>query len=714
MPAARSGARGCGERAMWSRICVTGPVHASTASTTRSMSFVVSLMPPRGRAGPEFAPPAVKIRASTVDRARGIGQDRCVSYTRAIAGSLALATVVAAALTVVGLAASGVRDPGAWDVAGLVLLAAGTAGPACVGAVLLARRPGTRVAWMLLVGAFSVGLVMAAFGVSTWLLAEDAASTAGAWTLVAAQEWPVLFAWPVALAFVYPDGHLPSPRWRVPAALALASFAGAMLLLLLQDPLPGEDGRDVANPLGVTAPDVLVPVFWACWAGVLLSLVGGALALHTRYRRGGRTERRQVLWLAYGALIPPLWLGGSSLAAAVLGVRVSADLVVLGALQAWLAVAVAVAVTRHGLYGIDRLFARTLVYAVLTAGLAGTYALVALAAGQLAGGSALGASLGTLAAALAFRPLRDRLQRVVDRRFARARVEGVRLVAGFLDDVRSGRAEPEEVGAVLALALHDPGAEVLFRLPESGTYADRLGHQVERPGEGARATTPIGRDDREVGRLRVELRLQLQAVESSRARIAQAGYAERRRLERDLHDGAQQRLVTLGIVLRRIQRSLPREARLLGPSFDAAVDEVAATIGDLRTLAAGLRPPRLDEGLAAALEDLARGAAVPVEVEASGDRAPPDLEAVAYFIACEALTNAVKHGSPSRVTMHAVREPATLRLVVADDGVGGAAANGGSGLAGMADRVAAQGGTLAVHSPAGAGTRIEVELPCAS
>jgi signal transduction histidine kinase len=203
-------------------------------------------------------------------------------------------------------------------------------------------------------------------------------------------------------------------------------------------------------------------------------------------------------------------------------------------------------------------------------------------------------------------------------------------------------------------------------------------------------------------------------VESSRARIAQAGYEERRRLERDLHDGAQQRLVTLGIVLRRIQRSLPREAKVLGPSFDAAVAEVAATIGDLRTIAAGVRPARLDEGLGAALEDLARAATVPVQVQASIERAPPDVEAAAYFIACEALTNALKHGSPSRVTVHTTRTEEALHLVVSDDGVGGAAPAGGTGLAGMADRAAAQGGRLAVNSPAGGGTRIEVELPCAS
>jgi signal transduction histidine kinase len=218
----------------------------------------------------------------------------------------------------------------------------------------------------------------------------------------------------------------------------------------------------------------------------------------------------------------------------------------------------------------------------------------------------------------------------------------------------------------------------------------------------------------ELARLRVELRLQLAQVESSRARIAQAGYAERRRIERDLHDGAQQRLVTLGIVLRRLQRSLPREARVLASPLDAAVAEVAGAIASLRTIAAGVRPPRLDEGLGAALADLARGATVPVEVVATADRAPPQVEAAAYFVACEALTNAVKHAAPTRVVMETRREDGVLCLEVADDGVGGAAPASGSGLPGMRDRVAAEGGTLAIESPPGAGTRVAVQLPCAS
>ena len=158
----------------------------------------------------------------------------------------------------------------------------------------------------------------------------------------------------------------------------------------------------------------------------------------------------------------------------------------------------------------------------------------------------------------------------------------------------------------------------------------------------------------EMARLRVEVRLQLAEVQASRARIVEAGYEERRRLERDLHDGAQQRLVSLGVQVRRLQLSLPRDARILSPALDQIVAEVGAAISDLRQIAAGVRPARLDEGLAAALRDLARTSPVPVDVEATGERAPASVEAAAYFVACEALTNAVKHGSPSRITVRAL------------------------------------------------------------
>jgi signal transduction histidine kinase len=553
----------------------------------------------------------------------------------------------------------------------------------------------------------------------------------------------VLFVWPLAIAYLFPDGTLPSPRWRPVAWLVCIVCGGLSLMLLLAPDAETSHGVKVPNPLPVTLPRSLEPLFWTFWAGLLVSLIGGAVALYARYRAGDVQQRRQVLWLAYGAVLVPIWLGGGSIVAKLFGTFDPLDFFGLMILQVWPAVAVAVAVTRHGLYSIDRVLNRTLVYVVLTALIVGTYALAALLAGLVVGGSAATASIATLAAAIAFFPLRDRIQLLVDRRFARARFDAVRLLRDFLDEVRDGLAEPEDVGAAVALALQDPGAEIVFRLPETGAYANRLGHVLDELPDDGRARAVIGRDDRELGvllhapalaerpdlvravvaaaavpvelaRLRVELRLQLAEVESSRARIAQAGYAERRRIERDLHDGAQQRLVTLGIVLRRIQRSLPRGALAIDPALDAAVDEVTAAIADLRTIAAGVRPPRLDEGLAAALADLARAAAVPVEVSATGDRAPPEVEAAAYFVASEALTNALKHASPTRVVVETVREDGVLRLVVSDDGIGGAAAREGSGLPGMADRVAAHGGTLAIDSPPGAGTRIAVQLPCAS
>jgi signal transduction histidine kinase len=298
------------------------------------------------------------------------------------------------------------------------------------------------------------------------------------------------------------------------------------------------------------------------------------------------------------------------------------------------------------------------------------------------------------------------------------------------------------VGTVIAAALGDPDAELLFWLPASEAYANAAGELVDAP-IGSGLSTEVGRDGAliavvrhsravgerralleavlsaaslsiEIARLRVEVRRQLAEVDASRRRIVEAGYEERRRLERDLHDGAQQRLVTLGIELRRLQRSLPRDSDMLRPALDGAVAEIGAAVTDLRTIAAGVRPPRLDDGLTSALRDLARTAPLPVTVQADIDRVAASVEAAAYFVACEGLTNAVKHASASRVELRAARENGSLHLTVADDGVGGATARRGSGLAGLRDRIAAHGGAFELVSPRGEGTRIEVTIPCES
>jgi signal transduction histidine kinase len=474
------------------------------------------------------------------------------------------------------------------------------------------------------------------------------------------------------------------------------------------------------------------------------SLFVGTAAVRSRYKRSAGIKRLQMLWLAYAALLIPLGVVSFLLWGLLFGEPGDAVVAFLLGVQAAVALAVGIAVTRYRLHEIDRLINRTLVYALVTASLGLVYGVVSVVAGVAAGrGSAWATALGAVFVALAFRPLRARAQAVVDWRFARPRYEGLRRVRSFVDDVRDGRREPEEIGTVLAAALRDPSAELLFRLPASDTYADSRGHVVAEPPDGEGALTPVEHRGQEIGllrhrrelldrpdllhsildaaslaieiaRLRVEVRLQLVEVDESRAPIVQAGYEERRRLERDLHDGAQQRLVTLGIVLRRLQRSLPREARVLGPALDSAVDEIGRAIADLRTIAAGVRPPRLDDGLAAAVADLARGVPLPVDVEATEERLPPHVEAAAYFVVCEAVTNAVKHASPSRVRVEAMLADGGLRLLVADDGVGGANAARGTGLVGLADRVEAQGGTLLIQSPLGGGTRIEAEFPCES
>jgi signal transduction histidine kinase len=639
-------------------------------------------------------------------------------------------------------AAEDVSGSGAWWL--YPFLVASVCAPAAVGALIVVRRPRNPIGWILVLGGLSLAAVLAAQPYAWAALdAHPGSLPGGSWGALVSSLWPVFFAWPLAIAFVFPDGRLPSPRWRPYAMFAAGSMTLLVVLLVLSAKLESPF-EAVANPFPARWPGALGFLRGPVWLAVFASLVAGAAAARSRYRRSTGIERLQMLWLAWAALLIPLGVVSFLVWGFVLGEPGDAVLAVLLATHTAVALAVGVAVARYRLYDIDRLINRTLVYAAVTASLGLLYAAVSLLAGVAVGhGSTLVAALAAVVVACAFGPLRRRAQTAVDWRFDRPRYDGLQRVRAFVDDVREGRREPEEVGAVLAAALRDPTAELLYRLPASEGYADGVSGAVGEPPVDGRARTKVehrGQEiavllhapallDRpdllrsvlgaaslaiEIARLRVELRIQLAEVEESRSRVVQAGYEERRRLERDLHDGAQQRLVTLGIVLRRLQRSLPREAHILGPALDSAVDEVGRAIEDLRTIAAGVRPPRLDEGLAAALADLARAAPVPVELDATNERLPPQVEAAAYFVVCEAVTNAVKHASPSHLRIQATVVDGALSLVVADDGIGGATLAGGTGLLGLTDRVEAQGGTLLIDSPLGAGTRLEAEIPCGS
>jgi signal transduction histidine kinase len=308
------------------------------------------------------------------------------------------------------------------------------------------------------------------------------------------------------------------------------------------------------------------------------------------------------------------------------------------------------------------------------------------------------------------------------------------------------RTPPEGLRDALARGLGDPTLDLAFWLPERHEFADRNGRSFPLPGDhSGRAVTRLEHDGEplaalvhdpslldepelieaaaaaarlalENARLGAELHAQLDKVKESRARIVSATDAERRRIERDIHDGAQQRLVALALELRSAERHVSPEQAELRRALAAAVDELQTAVDELRELARGVHPAILtEEGLGAALESLAIRAPLPVTLAHTPDRRlAAEIEAAAYFVACEGLTNVVKHAGATAATITAREEGSLLVVAVEDDGVGDARANGGSGLRGLADRVEAVGGHLRIDSPASGGTRIVARIPCGS
>ena len=308
------------------------------------------------------------------------------------------------------------------------------------------------------------------------------------------------------------------------------------------------------------------------------------------------------------------------------------------------------------------------------------------------------------------------------------------------------RANP--VGAdlrdALAHALRDPSLEIAYWVPASGRYIDAAGRLVVLPLEDpARATTLVERGGETIAalvhdpalraerglvdsvcaaaalalqneRLQAELRARLEELRASRARIVEATDAERRRIERNLHDGTQQRLVSIAMELGLAQSKLPPDASEAEPIIAGARRDLLAALEELRELSRGIHPGVLTErGLERALKELAYRTPVPLELDVKLERRLPEqVEVAAYFVICEALANVAKHAGATAATVRVERTDGRAVIEVADDGVGGADANG-SGLRGLADRVEALGGGLSLVSPLGLGTVIRVEIPCA-
>jgi signal transduction histidine kinase len=296
----------------------------------------------------------------------------------------------------------------------------------------------------------------------------------------------------------------------------------------------------------------------------------------------------------------------------------------------------------------------------------------------------------------------------------------------------------------LADALGDRSLQLVFWLEDKSRWVDSDGHAFALPADHdpARAWTAVELEGRRVGaivhdrtltddpdllgsvaaaaglameneRLQAQLRARVEELRTSRARIVEAGTQERRRLERNLHDGAQQRLVALSLTLRLAQGKVQKDPGKADELLSAAQEELTLAQAELRELARGIHPAILsDRGLGAALEALAGRAPIEVELaELPGDRLPEPIEAAAYFVIAEALTNVAKYAHANQATVRVARLNGHAVVEVADDGIGGADPERGSGLHGLADRVSALDGRMLLDSPAGAGTRLRAEIP---
>jgi signal transduction histidine kinase len=644
-----------------------------------------------------------------------------------------------------------------------------------VGAMVASRRPENPLGWL-----FCAAGVFSTFAIAT--------SEYGIQALHGGlHNWPAgefsiwLSTWCAipgigVLTFIlllFPNGKLLSPKWRPVAWLAgflplFAITAGA----LVPGPMTGGLGSNVLldhNPFGVDALGFLAPLgpyFFPAWAAILAL---GAVSMVVRLRRSAGEERQQLKLFGFAAVI----LAGAALSSSVLdGVPALAGVrpldSVLGAIgMLSVATATGVAILRYRLYEVDVVISRTVTYAALAALITAVYLAFVVGIGSLVGrGNSANVLLSVIATAIvavAFQPVRIRLQRLANRLVYGRRASPYevlsemsrRVAEAYGDDLlpRMAQVLGQGSGALRAevwLRLGrdlrraavwptttDDAATVPIHSTDLPTipgashavpvrYADELLGAlalVKRPGE---SLSPIevtlvedlaseaGLVLRNVA-LTEELRKHVDELRASRQRLVTAQDVERRRLERNLHDGAQQNLVAL-----RVKLSLARSLALKDPGQVTALlgdldREANEAIETLRDLARGIYPPLLaDEGLPAALKAQARKATVPVSVKADGvGRYAAEVEATVYFCCLEALQNVQKYARASGATVSLDQRNGELFFAVEDDGSGfePGITPKGAGLTNLADRLDALGGTLRVESRTGKGTRLTGSVP---
>jgi signal transduction histidine kinase len=522
-----------------------------------------------------------------------------------------------------------------------------------VGLIAWWRRPESRLGPLMSAAGIAMGLSTLQFATPDLLF-----TTGAVFDLVPA----ALF---LHLCLAFPDGRL---RSRVERDVVVAAYAAAVGLQLAKMAL-GEFGP--ANLLaGWTHPDASAAVQQVQLVSLSTTLAFGACVLAIRRQHEGRSRRRSL---------------GLLLASFALGLVLCAALFVVGAFDVF-----------------DSAF-RPLQRVTLAAiGLAPFAFLIGLLEARLAGSA----------------------------------------VGRLLIDLRTDLA-PAHLRASLAEALRDPTLTLAYWLPDFQRFVDLDGRPVDVPDGNGRATTTIERDgepfaallhdhgladERDLlagvtaaaaialdnARLHAELNARVEELRGSRARVIEAAQRERQRLERDLHDGAQQRLIALSLELSLLEKRLGDD-----PDAQTRVDlarrEVALSLAELRDVAHGIHPAVLSgHGLEVALQSVVARAPFPVHlaVELKGRLREP-LEVAAYYVVSESLANTAKHAHASSATVAVGRGRDHVVVEVVDDGIGGADTEGGTGLRGLADRVEALGGRLRVWTPTGGGTRVRAEIPCA-
>jgi signal transduction histidine kinase len=621
-----------------------------------------------------------------------------------------------------------------------------------VGALVASRVPRNPIGWLML----TIGAGFALVGLSDEVLTYTVVTNPGAMPGKAVAAWVTNWVFIVTLApiplilLLFPTGNVVSPRWRwVVRAIVIAAGFLTVGGMVRPGNVETDAGIVVANPIGVEAIGPALEIVAAvAFAVIIGGAVASVVAVGVRYRRSADEERRQIRGLTYMVGVAVLIFLAVLATSGVAWLNDILFIAFFGSFGVGIPVAIGYSILRHRLYDIDVVVKKTVTYSIVAIALTGFY-LAFVTVATLVNFSRL--FFAAVLLVLTFRPVRRTARTIADRLIYGRRATPYEVLSEFsermsetysTDDVlpRMAQVLQGATGATRADVWLRVGRELRARasapgggpLPAPvaaaddaspalpGDFAAEVRHQgallgaltVEMP-----ANDPLDpsrerlvRDlAAQAGPVLRNVRL-IEELRASRQRLVAAQDAERRKLERNIHDGAQQQLVALGVKLRLADALVDRDAAKAHDLLTQLQAEAQGAIDDLRDLARGIYPPLLaDRGLGPALEAQARKSAVPVDVAADGvGRLGQDVEAAVYFSCLEALQNIAKYANASRATISLAQHDGRLDFSVTDDGAGFdvAAVERGSGLQGMADRMDAIGGSLVVESAPGAGTTV--------